>query len=105
LTHNYHHTWLPGLANIWVFIACRFLYIDLLTATDKEIFEFAKAKNAIIMTKDDDFIKLQREFNSPPKIIWITCGNTTNQRMRDILKDKLNEALMLLENNDLVEIL
>ena len=79
-------------------------YLGLRDASDKEIFDFAKVRNAIVMTKDEDFVKLQSKLGSPPKIIWITCGNTANERMRKILKDKLPEVIKLLKSNDLIEI-
>jgi predicted nuclease of predicted toxin-antitoxin system len=43
------------------------------------------------------------QFGSPPKVIWLTCGNTSNSRMRVILKSNLMTAILLPETNDLVE--
>ncbi|MCA0364180.1 MAG: DUF5615 family PIN-like protein [Bacteroidetes bacterium] len=42
-------------------------FLNLQNADNLEIFEFAKQKNAIIITKDDDFLKLIEKFGSPPK--------------------------------------
>jgi hypothetical protein len=33
---------------------------------------------------------------APPQIIWLTCGNTSNARLREILSSILLEALGLL---------
>lgn len=71
---------------------------------DLSIFEEAKKRNAIILTKDEDFIELLRQRSSPPKIIWVTCGNTSNQRMKEVLLQHLENALHLLKAVDLVEI-
>ncbi len=60
--------------------------------------------DAIVLTKDEDFIGLLKKHKAPPKIIWLTCGNTSNKRLKEILSSKLNEALELLQANDLVEI-
>ncbi len=79
-------------------------YLDLLCAEDKQIFEFAKKSNAIVMTKDEDFVQLLHRFGSPPKIIWITCGNTSNEQMKQLLNAKLTQALLLLQEHDLVEL-
>ena len=38
------------------------------------------------------------------KIIWLTCGNTSNQRMKEVLSQHLLNALTLLQTTDLVEI-
>lgn len=59
--------------------------LGLRDATDPEIFEAAKKVNAVVMSKDDDFIQLIEQRGTPPKLIWITCGNTSNARMRKIL--------------------
>ena len=59
--------------------------IGLRDAEDVEIFEAAKQANVIVMTKDRDFVDLLDRLNAPPKIIWITCGNTSNARLKQIL--------------------
>ena len=58
--------------------------LGLHTATDKEIFFSARKNSAIIMSKDSDFIELSTQFGSPPQIIWITCGNTSNRKLKEI---------------------
>ena len=79
-------------------------FLGLRDARDRDIFEEARKLNAIVLTKDDDFVKLVAEKGSPPKIIWVTCGNTSNQRMTEILTQHLFNALSLLKTTDLVEI-
>jgi predicted nuclease of predicted toxin-antitoxin system len=56
--------------------------IGLRDAEDPEIFEAAKAQGVILMTKDSDFVDLVDRLDSPPQIIWLTCGNTSNARLR-----------------------
>jgi len=70
--------------------------LGLLNAEDEEIFFAAKKANAVIMTKDSDFVDLLERYDSPPQIIWITCGNTTNDYLRQILGKNLSQALKLL---------
>ena len=59
--------------------------LGLRDAEDPEIFEAAKAQKAIVMTKDSDFVDLVERLGPPPQIIWLTCGNTSNLRLREIL--------------------
>jgi predicted nuclease of predicted toxin-antitoxin system len=41
----------------------------------------------------------------PPTIIWLTCGNTSNTRLREVLTPRLARAPQLIEQGDsLVEI-
>ncbi len=80
-------------------------YLKLDEAEDEVIFMNAREANAIIMTKDEDFVQLQKHLGAPPKMIWITCGNTSNDHLREILKSTLLPALSLLEAGEsLVEI-
>lgn len=74
-------------------------------STDKEIFFRAKEENAILITKDIDFKILQDKFGPPPKIIWLTCGNTSNKKLKEILfKNLSNSIAMLNSGENLVEI-
>jgi predicted nuclease of predicted toxin-antitoxin system len=79
--------------------------VGLRDAEDSEIFDAAKAQGIIFLTKDSDFVDLVNRFGSPPQVIWLTCGNTSNARLRDILRATLPEALALLRAGEaLVEI-
>ena len=79
--------------------------LGLRDAEDPEIFEKAKAKDVILMTKDSDFVDLVDRLGSPPQIIWLTCGNTSNAELRRILSLTLLDALAQLQAGEkLVEI-
>jgi predicted nuclease of predicted toxin-antitoxin system len=79
--------------------------LGLRDAEDPEIFEAAKAQGVILMTKDSDFVDLVDRLESPSQIIWLTCGNTSNARLREILSKTLPRALELLRAGEvLVEI-
>lgn len=70
-----------------------------------QIFEEGRKTGAIIMTKDSDFLNLVYEKGIPPQIIWITCGNTSNSILQQILQSTLAEALRLLsQGEEIVEI-
>ena len=79
--------------------------LGLRDAKDKEIFEAAKQEKAVVMTKDSDFVLLLDKLGAPPQVIWVTCGNTSNARLKEILTDTLPKALDLLNLGEtLVEI-
>lgn len=79
--------------------------LGLRDATDREIFFATRAVDAIVMTKDSDFINLLEKYRPPPKVIWLTCGNTSNARLKEILTETLEKALELLQTGEeLVEI-
>ncbi|MBL9176679.1 MAG: DUF5615 family PIN-like protein [Verrucomicrobiaceae bacterium] len=79
--------------------------LGLRDAEDEGIFEQARQAGAIVMTKDRDFVDLQSRLGSPPKIIWLTCGNTSEATLHAILTRHLQTALGFLAGaDDLVEI-
>jgi predicted nuclease of predicted toxin-antitoxin system len=79
--------------------------IGLRNAADFDIFQKGKAANVIVMTKDKDFVELLYVHKSPPKVIWLTCGNTSKTTLKELLTLNLRQALRILEaGNDLVEI-
>jgi predicted nuclease of predicted toxin-antitoxin system len=79
--------------------------IGLRDAEDPEIFAAAKAQSVIVMTKDSDFVDLVDQSEPPPQIIWLTCGNTSNARLKEILITTLPAALELIKAGEtLVEI-
>lgn len=79
--------------------------LGLRDAEDPEIFKAAKAQEVVLMTKDSDFVDLVDRLGAPPQIIWLTCGNTSNARLCEILSSVLPEALELLRSGEkLVEI-
>ena len=79
--------------------------LGLRNAKDPEIFRAAKGAAVVVMTKDSDFVRLLDAHGPPPQIIWVTCGNTSNSRLRQILTNTLSKAIELLEAGEkLVEI-
>ena len=76
--------------------------LNLREATDLEIFAAARNGSAIVMTKDSDFVELVTARGTPPQVIWLTCGNTTNARLREILAQALPAAIKLLESGEAV---
>jgi predicted nuclease of predicted toxin-antitoxin system len=79
-------------------------HLNLREATDEEIFAECRLRNAVIITKDIDFLHLQARLGVPPKVIWLTCGNTSKNRLKEIFTQHLPQALELLVEMDLVEI-
>ena len=69
-------------------------------ATDNVIFEAANSANAILVSKDSDFVELVMRHGSPPKLIWLTCGNVSNAALQILLSAKLREALELLDGGE-----
>jgi predicted nuclease of predicted toxin-antitoxin system len=80
-------------------------HLGLRHAKDREIFFAAREAGAVVMTKDRDFVFLVELLGSPPQVIWITCGNTSNERLREVLRTRFPQAMELLRRGErIVEI-
>lgn len=71
--------------------------LGLRDADDVVIFEAARTASVVVMRKDSDFVDLVTRRGAPPQVLWLTCGNTSNARLREILTAEFPTARMLLE--------
>lgn len=79
--------------------------LGLRDVTDLEIFHRALQEKAVVLSKDADFAHLVQEHGAPPQIIWLTCGNTSNARLQQLLSTAFPWAQRLLQAGEsLVEI-
>jgi len=67
--------------------------LELESATDSEIYFAARRDDAIVMTKDQDFVRLLSQHGPPPRVLWIRLGNTSNDRLQVALQLHLDNAL------------
>ena len=59
---------------------------NLTEAEDSEIWEFAKAQDFCLVTQDVDFAERSRLYGSPPKVIWLRCGNAPTSSVEAIFR-------------------
>ena len=79
--------------------------LGLREAKDEEIFQAARKADAIVMTKDADFTHLLSRLGPPPRVLWVTCGNTSEAHLRRILSTAFPQAVQLFSSGEpLVEI-
>lgn len=79
--------------------------LGLRDAKDREIFRAAREAGAVVLTKDSDFVLLLEQLGSPPQVLWLTLGNTSNARLREILARSFPTVQsLLLRGEPLVEI-
>ena len=74
---------------------------QLAEADDNEIWEFAKVNDFCIVTQDADFAEKSRLYGSPPKVIWLRCGNAPTSQVETLLRSGEQEIVQLLQNPDL----
>jgi predicted nuclease of predicted toxin-antitoxin system len=79
--------------------------LGLREATDARIFAAARKAAAVLLTKDEDFVDLVERLGTPPQVVWLTCGNVSNTRLKLILSPGLRDALAMVRAGEpIVEI-
>lgn len=79
--------------------------LGLRDAKDREIFLAAREADAVVLTKDSDFVLLLEQLGAPPQILWLTIGNTSNAHLKEVLsKSFASVRELLLKEEPLVEI-
>ncbi|NOU20897.1 MAG: DUF5615 family PIN-like protein [Methyloglobulus sp.] len=76
--------------------------LQLRDAEDLEIFQAAGQKNAVIISKDSDFVELVLRMGTPPQLLWLTCGNVTNRRLQALFVQLFPRARELLSKGEAV---
>ena len=51
--------------------------VGLEVATDRQIWEYAREHDYLIVSKDEDFHQMALVDGPPPKLIWVRLGNCT----------------------------
>ncbi|WP_422135457.1 DUF5615 family PIN-like protein [Endozoicomonas sp. ALD040] len=70
-------------------------------APDRLVWEYAKAHNKAILTKDKDFVDFWSRFGPPPKVIHIKIGNARLPALESLIsnnRSRINQFLT--ETND-----
>lgn len=65
--------------------------LNLQSATDKEIWEYARDHKFTIITQDSDFNERGVIYGYPPKIIWLRTGNVSTSHLRQVFKQHTQE--------------
>ncbi len=74
--------------------------LKLETATDREIWEYARTSDFVIVTRDSDFHELGTLYGAPPKVIWLKTGNQSKTfTLRSLLDHKEEIVAALLQDD------
>ena len=66
---------------------------------DREIWEFAKKNGFCIVTQDADFAEKSRLYGSPPKVIWLRCGNIPTRNVEAIFRTGISTIQEFLDSS------
>lgn len=55
-----------------------------------------------MLTKDSDFVLLLEQLGPPPQVLWLTIGNTSNTRLKEVLSKSFPTVQSLLLRGELL---
>lgn len=70
------------------------LEFGLLASVDREIWDFAKARNFVIVSADSDFYELATTIGPPPKVVWLRRWTHPTRDAEHVLR---REAIRITE--------
>ncbi len=71
----------PWLTEAFHVEAYSMRHLDLHTAEDLQIFDRARRTgDVVLISKDSDFVELITQRGTPPRLLWVTCGNLTTKK-------------------------
>lgn len=69
---------------------------------DAELVRAARVRGGIILSKDEDFVRLVLARPSPPALLWLRCGNRSTAKLKPILLNHLRSALDLIKSGECI---
>jgi len=70
------------------------------SAFDVEIWEYARQRDYVIVSKDVDFSELGVMRGFPPKVIWVRRGNCSTQELEKLLRDSYDPIRALCDDSE-----
>jgi predicted nuclease of predicted toxin-antitoxin system len=76
--------------------------LGLLAAGDREIWNEAISRSAVLVTKDRDFSLFRAASDSGPTILWVRLGNTANRDLIQQILRSLPAIIKAIERGETV---
>ena len=58
---------------------------------DTAVWEYAKAHDFILVSKDNDFRQRSFQYGAPPKVVWLSVGNAGTKVITRLLREARDE--------------
>jgi predicted nuclease of predicted toxin-antitoxin system len=65
--------------------------VGLAGGSDRAIWQYARDRGLVIISKDEDFQQLSVLYGVPPKVIWIRLGNCSTADIIRLLRERRSE--------------
>ena len=95
----------PALAR-WLasqgYVAEHVLNLSMARTSDRGIWEYALARGAVIVTKDQDFASRRAAEKDGPPIVWLRCGNTRRNELLAWFEHWFSAIVAALERGEIL---
>ncbi len=82
--------------------AAHVIALGLLNAADSQIADYATENDYVVITKDEDFLRLRHPLQAKLQVIWIRISNCKNRELINQIVNNLPQAIKLLEQGESV---
>ena len=82
--------------------AIQVIDLGMLEATDRQIWDEAISRSAVLVTKDRDFSLRRMAGNAGPTILWDRVGNISNRKLIDLVLRALPAIIDAMERGEVV---
>lgn len=69
-------------------------------SSDRDVWQYAKDNDFVLVSKDSDFNELSTLYGFPPQIIWLRLGNSGVSVAENALTKYKNTITDIINNND-----
>ena len=76
--------------------------LGMVSARDRDIWDRATAQNAVIVTKDEDFVTMRALRPQGPQVVWIRIGNVTKVTLLRRFATVFPAVLIALERGETI---
>ncbi len=78
--------------------------VAMMATDDTLVWDYAKANELIIVSKDADMHDLSLVLGNPPKVIWLRLGNCSTRQVEELIR-KESDVIRLFSADDKVSLL
>ncbi len=70
-------------------------------AADATVWDLARQRGCLVVSKDEDFHRLAVLRGAPPKFVWIRLGNCTTEDIAQLLRRRYDDIVRFDEQHEL----
>jgi predicted nuclease of predicted toxin-antitoxin system len=74
--------------------------VGMKAVADPTVWDYAKAGDLVIVSKDADMHDLSLVFGNPPKVIWLRLGNCSTRQVEELLRQDFDVVKLFYDDEN-----